>query len=35
MDPSHQTRMLFLIMMVTLLFAAQLLTQTGALAALP
>lgn len=32
MDPSQQ-RLFFLITMVSLLFAAQLLTQTGALAA--
>jgi hypothetical protein len=35
MDPSHQTRMLFLMIMVSLLFAAQLAAQTGAFAALP
>jgi hypothetical protein len=34
MDPSQQ-RLFLLITMVSLLFAAQLLTQTGAFAALP
>lgn len=34
MDPSQQ-RMFLLIMLVSLLFAAQLFAQTGALAALP
>jgi hypothetical protein len=35
MNPSHQTRLLLMMTMVSLFLVAQLMSQSGALAALP
>lgn len=35
MDPTHQTRLFLMMMLVSILFMAQLATQSGAFAALP